>query len=84
MVSGVSSGAKMTSSLLCNNSNGPTWRSDSYHVEWNSISLIHGDNTAFNTLSEPYKRVQSQMMDFLTGATHSNKSKSWRPVDTPG
>ena len=30
----------------------PTWRSDSYHVEWNSISLIHGDNAAFNTLPD--------------------------------
>ena len=30
----------------------PTWRSDSYHVEWSSISLIHGDKEAFNTLSE--------------------------------
>ena len=30
----------------------PTWRSDSYHVEWESISLIHGENEAFNTLSE--------------------------------
>ena len=30
----------------------PTWRSDSYHVEWSSISLIHGDKEAFNTVSE--------------------------------
>lgn len=30
----------------------PIWRSESYHVEWNSISLIHGDKEAFNTLSE--------------------------------
>ena len=30
----------------------PTWRSDSYHVEWESISLIHGEKEAFNTLSE--------------------------------
>ena len=30
----------------------PTWRSESYHVEWESISLIHGDKEAFNTLSE--------------------------------
>ena len=28
----------------------PPWRSESYHVEWNSISLIHGDEEAFNTL----------------------------------
>ena len=30
----------------------PTWRSQSYHVEWESISLIHGENKAFNTLLE--------------------------------
>ena len=30
----------------------PTWRSESYHVEWASISFIHGDNPAFNTLPE--------------------------------
>ena len=30
----------------------PTWRSDSYHVKWNSIALIHGDKDAFNTLTE--------------------------------
>ena len=30
----------------------PTWRSESYHVEWNSIALIHGDKEAFNMLSE--------------------------------
>ena len=30
----------------------PTWRSESYHVEWESISLIHGEKEAFNTLSE--------------------------------
>ena len=30
----------------------PKWRSDSYHVDWSSISLIHGDNTAFNTLPD--------------------------------
>ena len=30
----------------------PTWRGESYHVEWNSISLIHGDKVAFNALSE--------------------------------
>ena len=31
----------------------PTWRSDSYHVDWSSISLINGDKEAFKTLSEP-------------------------------
>ncbi len=30
----------------------PTWRSDIYHEEWESISLIHGEKEAFNTLSE--------------------------------
>jgi hypothetical protein len=30
----------------------PTWRSDSYHVEWSSISFIHGDNPAFNALPD--------------------------------
>ena len=29
-----------------------TWRSDSYHVEWSSISLIHGDKKEFNTLPD--------------------------------
>ena len=28
----------------------PTWRSDSYHVEWESISLIHADKKAFSSL----------------------------------
>ena len=32
-----------------------TWKSDIYHVEWNSIALIHGDKEAFNTLSECIK-----------------------------
>jgi hypothetical protein len=30
----------------------PKWRSESYHVEWESISLIHGDKEAFNTLPD--------------------------------
>ena len=30
----------------------PKWRSESYHVDWSSISLIHGDNAAFNTLPD--------------------------------
>ena len=30
----------------------PTWRSDSYHVEWESIGLRHGEKEALNTLSE--------------------------------
>ena len=30
----------------------PKWRSDIYHVDWNSIALIHSDKEAFNTLSE--------------------------------
>ena len=30
----------------------PTWRSDTYHVKWESISLIHCDKEAFDTLSE--------------------------------
>ena len=30
----------------------PIWRGDIYHVEWESISLIHGEKEAFNTLSE--------------------------------
>ena len=30
----------------------PTWRSESYHVDWSSIALIHGDNPAFNTLPD--------------------------------
>ena len=29
----------------------PTWRSESYHVEWSSISLIHGGKDACNALS---------------------------------
>ena len=28
----------------------PTWRSDSYHVEWENISLIHADKEAFSSL----------------------------------
>ena len=30
----------------------PKWRSESFHVDWASIALIHGDNAAFNTLPD--------------------------------
>jgi hypothetical protein len=30
----------------------PTWRGESYHVEWKSISFIHGVKEAFNTLPD--------------------------------
>jgi hypothetical protein len=30
----------------------PKWRGESYHVEWASIALIHGDKEAFNTLPD--------------------------------
>ncbi len=30
----------------------PIWRSQSYHVEWASISFIYADNAAFNTLPD--------------------------------
>ena len=30
----------------------PKWRGESYHVEWASIALIHGDNPAFNKLPD--------------------------------
>lgn len=29
------------------------WEGKSFHVEWNSISLIHGDKAAFKTFTQP-------------------------------
>ena len=41
----------------------PTWLSESYHVEWESISLIHEVRRKHLTCSQsPYKRVQSQVL----------------------
>ena len=30
----------------------PKWRSESYHVEWSSMALIHGHKKEFNTLPD--------------------------------